>query len=72
MFGWNDFGDDEKKGEKQERKWMRVVFGWEGEGEGERQLVGFSYFPSEPTKTLSPQIGKKTQGKTSHSFLDKP
>ena len=50
---------------------MKVVFDWEGEGEGERKLVRLGYFLSRPTKTLSPQIGEKTQGKTSHSFSDK-
>ena len=48
---------------------MRVVFGWEAEEE--RKLVGPGYFPSGPTKTLSPKNGEKTQGKTCHSFSDK-
>ena len=71
VFGWNDFEEDEKKGEKQEGKWMRVVFGWGGGGGGEK-IGGAALFSMGPPKLYHPKIGEKTQGKTSHSFSDKP
>ena len=57
MFDWEDFGENEKRRGKYERKWVEEVLGWKREGE--RKMLGPAILSLGPQKLLlSPNWGE--------------
>ena len=70
MFDWEDFGENEKRRGKYERKWVEEVLGWKRKGE--RKMLGPAILSLGPPKLLlSPNWGENEGEKGERVFWTK-